>query len=198
MNKNNIIICDICQSAVAMNVWAKHIIICHNDLSEYDKCILFNKHCGECTKIPIHYAKQIFKYWFEHNIISSFESYKCNNKKLSQIKTFIKAIELYEPFTERHIDYYYNTFIKFRKNNLTNMSREYCYALFGGDQIKGEDYYNKIVLPKNPYYQHDDTFSPFSKSFVSYKKLSTAEVENKIALMNEKRIATTKCNKKLL
>lgn len=170
-SSNNIsnIKCSICGKWIYQNSWFRHIDKKHSALSDMDKCILFNEGCGEYIKIPFKYVKLIINWWFRHGIVSSFKDYKNKIGHLIKIKKYIRAIELYEPFCEQHIQYYHSTFISFRKQYpQTNTSHEYCYALFGGNKIKGDDYYQKIVLPKNPYYQHGSELSPFSKSFVGY------------------------------
>lgn len=186
MSKNNTIVskkiqCKLCGKYIASNSWFRHIQTEHSNLPEGKKCAIFNRSCGEHIKLPIEYDVMIIKYWFKYNIVSSFEVYKNKIIKLSKICNYIKAVELYEPFTEEHLNYYHNTFIEFRKHYpFVNTSREYCYSLFGGDKNKGEDYYNRIVLPKNPYHQHGGKLSPFSKKFVAYENLTEEEKQNNI------------------
>lgn len=198
MSKNNTIVnnkiqCELCGKYIASNFWFRHIQTEHNNLSEGKKCAIFNRYCGEHIKLPIEYDIMIIKYWFRHNIVSSFEDYKNKISELSKICTYIKAVELYESFTEVHLDYYHNSFIAYRKDYpRVNTSRAYCYSLFGGDKVKGEDYYNKIILPKNPYYQHGGRLSAWSKKFIKYENITDPEELDKLVEQRKREFVNSK------
>lgn len=129
-------------------------------------------------KLPF-FHEETLKYLVKNNIVKTIADY--SGKLYEQLQIFQNKLSQFREYKFEDIDIYFN-YVKPTRERIGNVnnSRELAIAYCAGNKEEGEKFYQKIMLSKNPWYQHDGTISPFSKDFKSYQGLTEEEKEAKI------------------
>ena len=165
------VICKLCNKEVCQCSLKRHID--GHDILEIEKSKLYQSCLADSTYTKLKYYDDLVNYIFEKNIASSFNKFfKFVQKNAGKINSFINLLEQYRKFTIKDCELYFNKYAPYKKGHPKDVLSRQLASCFCYDEKDAEDFYNKVLKPKNAYTGHDGKLSPWSKDFIGYKHLS--------------------------
>lgn len=165
------VICKLCNKEVCQCSLKRHIG--GHDILDIKKSKLYQMCLADSTYTKLKYYDDLINYIFEKNIASSFdEFFKFVQKNAGKINAFINLLEQYRKFTIKDCELYFNKYAPYKKEHPKDVLSRQLASCFCYDENDAEDFYLKVLKPKNAYTGHDGKLSPWSKDFVGYEHLS--------------------------
>ena len=163
--------CKFCDKIVCKTYLSKHID--SHDISDIEKSKLYQSCLDDSTYTKMLYYIDFINYLFEAKIISSYKDFlKFVQKDAGKINSFVKLLEQYRQFKPIDCKLYFDKYAPYKKEHPKDVLSRQLASCFCYDEKDAEDFYNKVLKPKNAYSGHDGRLSPWSKDFVGYKNLS--------------------------
>jgi hypothetical protein len=163
--------CKFCDKIVCKAYLSKHID--SHDVSDIEKSKLYQSCLDGSTYTKMLYYTDFTNYLFEAKIISTYKEFlKFVQKDAGKINSFVKLIEQYRQFEPIDCKLYFDKYAPYKKEHPKDVLSHQLASCFCHDENDAEDFYNKVLKPKNTYTGHDGRLSPWSKDFIGYKHLS--------------------------
>lgn len=172
------ILCRKCNKEISKVVFIKHMIKTHG-YSLVDSIIESSIVCNTRydKDIPENLLSMILKRL--NGNVKENKDFKYYN---GQINSFFRAVKIVRESSESDVDLFIDDILpwKLKHPNQSN-NREYTRLICKNDPENEQKLYNELMLFRNPFYQHDGTYSAFSKDFVGYIGMTEEEKEKSIA-----------------
>ena len=163
--------CKFCDKIVYKTYIGKHIG--SHDISDIEKSKLYQSCLDDSTYTKMLYYIDFINYLFEAKIISTYKEFiKFVQKNASKINSFVDLLEQYRQFEQIDCKLYFDKYAPYKKEHPKDVLSHQLASCFCNDEKDTEDFYNKVLKPKNAYTGHDGKLSPWSKDFIGYEHLS--------------------------
>lgn len=177
------VICSECVETVANSWMIKHILKCHSTLSLIDQAIIHQKSSLNDSAVKIQYMPEEFlKELFVRENIQDLRTYNAVVYKYAQkINNFCRMIEQYRKLELEDIEVFFESYLEYKKAHpMVNTSFELAKIACANHPEQTDDFYEKVIKPRNPYTGHGSELSPWSKDFKSYQGMSDEEKQKMI------------------
>ena len=163
--------CKFCNESIYKAYIGKHIG--SHDISDIEKSKLYQSCLDDSTYTKMLYYTDFINYLFEAKIISTYKEFiKFVQKNASKINSFVNLLEQYRQFESIDCKLYFDKYAPYKKEHPKDVLSHKLASCFCHDEKDIEDFYNKVLKPKNAYTGHDGKLSPWSKDFIGYEHLS--------------------------
>ena len=163
--------CKFCNESIYKAYIGKHIG--SHDISDIEKSKLYQSCLDDSTYTKMLYYTDFINYLFEAKIISTYKEFlKFVQKNASKINSFVKLLEQYRKFESIDCKLYFDKYAPYKKEHPKDVLSHQLASCFCHDEKDIEDFYNKVLKPKNAYTGHDGKLSPWSKNFIGYEHLN--------------------------
>ena len=163
--------CKFCDKIVYKTYIGKHID--SHDISDIEKSKLYQSCLDDSTYTKMLYYTDFINYLFEAKIISTYKEFiKFVQKNASKINSFVNLLEQYRHFEQIDCKLYFDKYAPYKKEHPKDVLSHKLASCFCHDEKDIEDFYNKVLKPKNAYTGHDGKLSPWSKDFIGYEHLN--------------------------
>jgi hypothetical protein len=163
--------CKFCDKIVCKTSLSKHID--SHDLLEIEKSKLYQSCLDDNVYTKMLYYTDFTNYLFKENIISTYKEFlKFVQKHAGKINSFVKLLEQHRPFKDIDCKLYFDKYASYKKEHPKDVLSRQLASCFCHDENDAEDFYLKVLKPKNAYTGHDGRLSPWSNDFVGYNHLS--------------------------
>lgn len=163
--------CKFCDKIVCKAYLSKHID--SHVISDIEKSKLYQTCLDDSTYTKMLYYTDFTNYLFEAKLISTYKEFlKFVQKAAGKINSFIKLLEQFKQFEPIDCKLYFDKYAPYKKEHPKDVLSHQLASCFCHDEKDAEDFYNKVLKPKNTYTGHDGKLSPWSKDFVGYEHLS--------------------------
>lgn len=163
--------CKFCNESIYKAYIGKHID--SHDISDIEKSKLYQSCLDDSTYTKMLYYTNFINYLFEAKIISTYKEFiKFVQKNASKINSFVKLLEQYRQFEQIDCKLYFDKYAPYKKEHPKDVLSHQLASCFCHDEKDTEDFYNKVLKPKNAYTGHDGKLSPWSKDFIGYEHLN--------------------------
>ena len=163
--------CKFCNESIYKAYIGKHIG--SHDISDIEKSKLYQSCLDDSTYTKMLYYTNFINYLFEAKIISTYKEFiKFVQKNASKINSFVKLLEQYRKFESIDCKLYFDKYAPYKKEHPKDVLSHQLASCFCHDEKDIEDFYNKVLKPKNAYTGHDGKLSPWSKNFIGYEHLN--------------------------
>lgn len=171
------LICVECKKDVPITAMINHLKKNHGNLSLYEKILIHQKSLT-ISKIKIKY------------FINEFIEIFLKKTGIDDIKIYVKQIYLYAKKFNNFCDYitqfrdielqdidiFFNLYLPYKKYHPKDVnSFELAKIACANHPEQTNDFYEKVIKPRNPYTGHGSELSPWSKSFKSYQGMTDSE-----------------------
>ena len=163
--------CKFCNESIYKAYIGKHIG--SHDISDIEKSKLYQSCLDDSTYTKMLYYTDFINYLFEAKIISTYKEFiKFVQKNASKINSFVNLLEQYRQFESIDCKLYFDKYAPYKKEHPKDVLSHKLASCFCHDEKDIEDFYNKVLKPKNAYTGHDGKLSPWSKDFIGYEHLN--------------------------
>ena len=163
--------CKFCNESIYKAYIGKHIG--SHDISDIEKSKLYQSCLDDSTYTKMLYYTDFINYLFEAKIISTYKEFlKFVQKDTRKINSFVKLLEQYRKFESIDCKLYFDKYAPYKKEHPKDVLSHQLASCFCHDEKDIEDFYNKVLKPKNAYTGHDGKLSPWSKNFIGYEHLN--------------------------
>ena len=163
--------CKFCDKIVYKTYIGKHID--SHDISDIEKSKLYQSCLDDSTYTKMLYYTDFINYLFEAKIISTYKEFiKFVQKNASKINSFVNLLEQYRHFEQIDCKLYFDKYAPYKKEHPKDVLSHQLASCFCHDEKDIENFYNKVLKPKNAYTGHDGKLSPWSKDFIGYEHLN--------------------------
>ena len=163
--------CKFCDKIVYKTYIGKHID--SHDISDIEKSKLYQSCLDDSTYTKMLYYTDFINYLFEAKIISTYKEFlKFVQKDTRKINSFVNLLEQYRQFESIDCKLYFDKYAPYKKEHPKDVLSHKLASCFCHDEKDIEDFYNKVLKPKNAYTGHDGKLSPWSKDFIGYEHLN--------------------------
>ena len=163
--------CKFCDKIVYKTYIGKHID--SHDISDIEKSKLYQSCLDDSTYTKMLYYTDFINYLFEAKIISTYKEFlKFVQKDTRKINSFVNLLEQYRQFESIDCKLYFDKYAPYKKEHPKDVLSHKLASCFCHDEKDIEDFYNKVLKPKNAYTGHDGKLSPWSKNFIGYEHLN--------------------------
>lgn len=163
--------CKFCDKIVYKAYIGKHID--SHDISDIEKSKLYQSCLDDSTYTKMLYYTDFINYLFEAKIISTYKEFiKFVQKNTSKINSFVNLLEQYRHFEQIDCKLYFDKYAPYKKEHPKDVLSHQLASCFCHDEKDIENFYNKVLKPKNAYTGHDGKLSPWSKDFIGYEHLN--------------------------
>ena len=163
--------CKFCNESIYKAYIGKHIG--SHDISDIEKSKLYQSCLDDSTYTKMLYYTDFINYLFEAKIISTYKEFiKFVQKNASKINSFVNLLEQYRQFEPIDCKLYFDKYAPYKKEHPKDVLSHKLASCFCHDEKDIEDFYNKVLKPKNAYTGHDGKLSPWSKDFIGYEHLN--------------------------
>lgn len=163
--------CKLCNESIYKTYIGKHIG--SHDISDIEKSKLYQSCLDDSTYMKMLYYTDFINYLFKSKIISTYKEFiKFVQNEAGKINSFVKLLEQYRKFESIDCKLYFDKYAPYKKEHPKDVLSHQLASCFCHDEKDTEDFYNKVLKPKNAYTGHDGKLSPWSKDFIGYEHLS--------------------------
>ena len=163
--------CKLCNESIYKTYIGKHIG--SHDILDIEKSKLYQSCLDDSTYTKMLYYTDFINYLFEAKIISTYKEFiKFIQKEAGKINSFVKLLEQYRQFESIDCKLYFDKYATYKKEHPKDVLSHKLASCFCHDEKDIEDFYNKVLKPKNAYTGHDGKLSPWSKDFIGYEHLN--------------------------
>ncbi len=172
------VVCVECGEEVSNSWMIKHILKCHSNLSLFDQAMIHQNSSLNDAAVKIQYMSEEFlKKLFVRENVKDLREYNAVAYKYAQkINNFCRMIEQYRNLELEDIDVFFGPYLEYKNNNPKNVnSFELAKIACANHPEQTNEFYEKVIKPRNPYTSHGSELSPWSKDFKSYKGMNDDE-----------------------
>ena len=172
------VVCVECGEEVANSWMIKHILKCHSGLSLFDQAMIHQKSSLKDASVKIQYMPEEFlKELFVRESVQDLRGYNAVAYKYAQkINNFCRMIEQYRELELEDIDVFFGPYLEYKKEHpAVNTSFELAKIACTNHPEQTNDFYEKVIKPRNPYTGHGSELSPWSKDFKAYQGMDDNE-----------------------
>lgn len=172
------VVCVECREEVANSWMIKHILKCHSGLSLFDQAMIHQNSSLSDSAVKIQYMPEEFlKELFAREKIEDLRGYNAVAYKYAQkINNFCRMIEQYRELELEDIDVFFGPYLEYKKEHpAVNTSFELAKIACANHPEHTNNFYEKVIKPRNPYTGHGSELSPWSKDFKAYKGMDDNE-----------------------
>lgn len=172
------VVCVECEEKVANSWMIKHILRCHSEFNLFDQAMIHQKSSLKDASVKIQYMpKEFLKELFIRENIQDLREYNAVAYKYAQkINNFCRMIEQYRALELADVDVFFGSYLEYKNNNPKNVnSFELAKIACVNHPEQTDDFYEKVIKPRNPYTGHGSELSPWSKDFKSYQGMDDNE-----------------------
>ena len=163
--------CKLCNESIYKTYIGKHIG--SHDILDIEKSKLYQSCLDDSTYTKMLYYTDFINYLFEAKIISTYKEFiKFIQKEAGKINSFVKLLEQYRQFESIDCKLYFDKYAPYKKEHPKDVLSHKLASCFCHDDKDIENFYNKVLKPKNSYTGHDGKLSPWSKDFIGYEHLN--------------------------
>lgn len=172
------VVCIECGENIANSCMIKHILKCHSELSLFKQAMIHQKSSLKDASVKIQYMPEEFlKELFVRESVQDLRGYNAVAYKYAQkINNFCRMIEQYRVLELDDIDVFFGPYLEYKKEHpMVNTSFELAKIACTNHQEQTNDFYEKVIKPRNPYTGHGSELSPWSKDFKAYQGMTDNE-----------------------
>lgn len=172
------VVCIECGENIANSCMIKHILKCHSELSLFKQAMIHQKSSLKDASVKIQYMPEEFlKELFVRESVQDLRGYNAVAYKYAQkINNFCRMIEQYRVLELDDIDVFFGPYLEYKKEHpMVNTSFELAKIACTNHQEQTNDFYEKVIKPRNPYTGHGSELSPWSKDFKAYQGMTNNE-----------------------
>ena len=172
------VVCIECGENIANSCMIKHILKCHSELSLFKQAMIHQKSSLKDASVKIQYMPEEFlKELFVRESVQDLRGYNAVAYKYTQkINNFCRMIEQYRVLELDDIDVFFGPYLEYKKEHpMVNTSFELAKIACTNHQEQTNDFYEKVIKPRNPYTGHGSELSPWSKDFKAYQGMTDNE-----------------------
>lgn len=177
------VVCSECGEEVANSWMIKHILKCHSGLSLFEQAMIHQNSSLNDSAVKIQYMPEEFlKKLFVRESIQDLKEYNAVAYKYAQkINNFCRMIEQYRTLEAVDVEVFFGPYLEYKKDHpAVNTSFELATIACTNHSEQTDDFYEKVIKPRNPYTGHGSELSPWSKKFKSYQGMSDEEKQKVI------------------
>ena len=172
------VVCVECGENIANSCMIKHILKCHSKLSLFEQAMIHQKSSLKDASVKIQYMSEEFlKELFVRESVQDLRGYNAVAYKYAQkINNFCRMIEQYRELELEDIDVFFGPYLEYKKEHpAVNTSFELAKIACTNHPEQTNDFYEKVIKPRNPYTGHGSELSPWSKDFKAYQGMDDNE-----------------------
>lgn len=172
------VVCVECGEEVANSWMIKHILKCHSGLSLFEQAMIHQNSSLKDASIKIQYMPEEFlKELFAREKIEDLREYNAVAYKYAQkINNFCRMIEQYRVLELADVEVFFGPYLEYKNEHpMVNTSFELAKIACTNHPEQFDDFYEKVIKPRNPYTGHGSELSPWSKDFKSYHGMDDNE-----------------------
>lgn len=172
------VVCVECGEEVANSCMIKHILKCHSNLSLFDQAMIHQNCCLKDASVKIQYMPEEFlKKLFVRENIQDLREYNAAAYKYAQkINNFCRMIEQYRALELDDVEVFFGPYLEYKKDHpMVNTSFELAKIACINHPEQTDEFYEKVIKPRNPYTGHGSELSPWSKDFKAYQGMDDNE-----------------------
>ena len=172
------VVCSECGEEVANSWMIKHILKCHSGLSLFEQAMIHQNSSLNDSAVKIQYMPEEFlKKLFVRENIQDLKEYNAVAYKYAQkINNFCRMIEQYRTLEAVDVEVFFGPYLEYKKDHpAVNTSFELAKIACTNHSEQTDDFYEKVIKPRNPYTGHGSELSPWSKDFKSYQGMTDSE-----------------------
>ena len=172
------VVCVECGENIANSCMIKHILKCHSKLSLFEQAMIHQKSSLKDASVKIQYMSEEFlKELFVRESVQDLRGYNAIAYKYAQkINNFCRMIEQYRELELEDIDVFFGPYLEYKKEHpAVNTSFELAKIACTNHPEQTNDFYEKVIKPRNPYTGHGSELSPWSKDFKAYQGMDDNE-----------------------
>ena len=172
------VVCVECGEEVANSWMIKHILKCHSGLSLFEQAMIHQNSSLKDASIKIQYMPEEFlKELFVKENVQDLRIYNAVAYKYAQkINNFCRMIDQYRVLELADVEVFFGPYLEYKNEHpMVNTSFELAKIACTNYPEQFDDFYEKVIKPRNPYTGHGSELSPWSKDFKSYQGMDDNE-----------------------